>query len=77
MRVPHPCPTCGEPIPADAPQGVVIHHPHFGVVLKERMDALGIRCEVSTTRWESDPRLRWSAAYTEMVERFGESFAKR
>lgn len=32
------------PLPADADEGLVIHHPQFGVVLKERMEALGIAC---------------------------------
>jgi hypothetical protein len=31
-----------------ANQGVGIHHPQFGNVLKERMDELGIECEVHT-----------------------------
>ncbi len=29
-------------------QGIGIHHPKFGKVLKEKMDALGIECEVAT-----------------------------
>jgi hypothetical protein len=29
-------------------QGIGIHHPKFGQVLKERMDKLGIECEVHT-----------------------------
>jgi hypothetical protein len=29
-------------------QGIGIHHPKFGMVLKEKMDALGIECEVRT-----------------------------
>ena len=29
-------------------QGVGIHHPRFGMVLKEKMDALGIECQVRT-----------------------------
>lgn len=29
-----------------ANQGIGIHHPKFGVMLKEKMDPLGIRCEV-------------------------------
>jgi hypothetical protein len=29
-------------------QGVGIHHPKFGKVLKERMDKLGIECQVHT-----------------------------
>src|SRR5262249_57776201 len=26
--------------------GLVVHHPRFGIALKERMDRLGIECEV-------------------------------
>ena len=29
-------------------QGIGIHHPKFGKALKEKMDALGIECEVVT-----------------------------
>ena len=29
-------------------QGIGIHHPRFGKLLKERMDELGIECEVHT-----------------------------
>jgi hypothetical protein len=29
-------------------QSIGIHHPRFGKVLKEKMDALGIECEVLT-----------------------------
>ncbi|MFQ5810760.1 MAG: alpha/beta hydrolase fold domain-containing protein [Armatimonadota bacterium] len=32
------------PMAADADPGHVIHHPQFGVVLKERMEGLGIEC---------------------------------
>lgn len=32
------------PLPADARPGQGIHHPNFGVVLKEKMDALKIEC---------------------------------
>ncbi len=32
------------PLPPDADPDVVIHHPQFGVVLKQRMAALGITC---------------------------------
>jgi acetyl esterase/lipase len=34
------------PIPADAGPGKGIHHPKFGWVLKERMEAFGIGCRV-------------------------------
>ena len=33
------------PLPADASQGQVIHHPYFGKVLKDKLDALGVECE--------------------------------
>lgn len=29
-------------------QGIGIHHPRFGKALKEKMDGLGIECEVHT-----------------------------
>jgi hypothetical protein len=29
-------------------QGIGIHHPKFGTLLKEKMDALGIECQVHT-----------------------------
>lgn len=33
------------PLPKDASQGLVIHHAHFGEVLKQKLDALGVPCE--------------------------------
>jgi len=33
-------------LPPDAKPGAGIHHPRFGFFLKERMDKLGIECEV-------------------------------
>jgi acetyl esterase/lipase len=35
-----------EPVGPDTPLGVIVHHPKFGLALKERMDALGIECVV-------------------------------
>jgi acetyl esterase/lipase len=32
------------PLPAGSPPGKGIHHPNFGVALKERLDPLGIEC---------------------------------
>ena len=32
------------PLPDDASQGVLIHHPYFGKVLKEKLDALEVEC---------------------------------
>ncbi len=38
-----------EPLPADAKPGQGIHHPRFGIRLKEKMDALGIECVLRNT----------------------------
>ena len=41
------------PLPPDAKPGQGIHHPRFGLFLKERMDQLGIECEL---RYPGDGR---------------------
>lgn len=33
------------PLPEDASQGLLIHHPYFGKVLKDKLDELGVECE--------------------------------
>jgi acetyl esterase len=35
-----------EPVTNQSNLGLVVHHPRFGIALKERMDKLGIECEV-------------------------------
>ena len=35
--------------------GLVVHHPRFGIALKERMDALGIECVVQYKGSKGDP----------------------
>jgi acetyl esterase len=35
-----------EEVGPNTPLGVILHHPKFGLALKERMDALGIECTV-------------------------------
>lgn len=32
------------PLPEDASQGLVIHHPYFGKILKDKLDELGVEC---------------------------------
>jgi acetyl esterase len=64
------------PLPADADAGAVIHHPQFGVVLKQRMEELGIECvlrlpEDYDCRPEQAPRY----GLLEMVETFARWFA--
>ena len=33
-------------VDAESPLGLVVHHPKFGIALKERLDALGVECVV-------------------------------
>jgi len=37
-----------DPVTEETSLGAIVHHPRFGIVLKERMEALGLRCVV---RW--------------------------
>jgi acetyl esterase len=39
-------PQADTPLPANTPENIHIHHPRFGHLLKEKMDRLGIRCEL-------------------------------
>jgi acetyl esterase len=34
------------PLPENASQGLLIHHPYFGKVLKEKLDELGVECHL-------------------------------
>ncbi|MDP6447306.1 MAG: alpha/beta hydrolase fold domain-containing protein, partial [Pirellulaceae bacterium] len=51
-------------------QSIGIHHPKFGVDLKERMDKLGIRCEVYAARKSADGK-RPPASVAFMKGEFG------
>jgi acetyl esterase/lipase len=39
-------PQANDPLPPNAPGNLFIHHPKFGEVLKEKMDAVGVECIV-------------------------------
>jgi acetyl esterase len=39
-------PQANDPLPPNPPGNLFIHHPKFGIVLKERMDAVGVECIV-------------------------------
>jgi len=43
------------PLPENASQGLVIHHPHFGKVLKEKLDELGVECHFQYGRKREGP----------------------
>ncbi|HET6572846.1 MAG TPA: alpha/beta hydrolase [Fimbriiglobus sp.] len=52
------------PLPADAKPGQGIHHPNFGIALKEKMDPLGIECVL---RHRGDYKGKPDALHREMV----------
>jgi acetyl esterase/lipase len=43
------------PLPKSASQGLVIHHPYFGKVLKDKLDSLGVECHFHYGRNRSGP----------------------
>ena len=43
------------PLPEDASQGLLIHHPYFGKVLKEKLDSLGVECHLRYGRHRPSP----------------------
>lgn len=52
------------PIPQTAGRGTGMHHPRFGIVLKRRMEALGLECRLSYGEPLGDDR---SAVYSAML----------
>ena len=46
----------GTPLPADADINLSIHHPQFGVLLKEKLDAAGVENVLQTKDDGSDPQ---------------------
>jgi acetyl esterase/lipase len=66
------------PLPADAPEGLVIHHPQFGVVLKAEMEKLGIKCELHLAEeYEAESRRLQEKAFGQMVQFFAACFGGR
>lgn len=47
-----------EPVTASSSLGLAVHHPLFGVALKERMDALGIECIVQYNDAQTGQQVR-------------------
>ncbi len=56
-----------EPVTDKTPMGAIVHHPKFGIVLKEKMDALGIECVVQYPG-SSGPRISSFAFIRKHVE---------
>lgn len=43
------------PLPLTASQGLLIHHPYFGKILKDKLDKLGVECELRHGGREAGP----------------------
>jgi acetyl esterase len=52
-------PLGGTPLPENTPINVSIHHPEFGVMLKEKLDAAGVENVLQTKGDGSDPQALW------------------
>jgi acetyl esterase len=52
-------PLGGTPLPENTPINMSIHHPEFGVILKERLDAAGVENVLQTNGDGSDPQALW------------------
>ncbi|WP_395737617.1 alpha/beta hydrolase fold domain-containing protein [Prosthecobacter sp.] len=52
-------PLGGTPFPAATSPNITIHHPEFGAMLKEKLDALGIENVLQTKDDGSDPQAMW------------------
>jgi acetyl esterase/lipase len=65
------------PLPAEASENAVIHHSQFGVVLRQEMEALGIRCQLWLGKdHDGDPGGRQAAGFADMVTFFAECFER-
>jgi len=52
-------PLGGTPLPEDTPINTSIHHSEFGVILKEKLDAVGVENVLQTAGDGSDPQALW------------------
>jgi hypothetical protein len=52
-------PLGGTPLPENTPINNSIHHPEFGVMLKEKLDAAGVENVLQTAGDGSDPLALW------------------
>jgi acetyl esterase/lipase len=63
-----------DPLPPDAGPGVGIHHPRFGVALKEKLDPLKIECVLRHRDDYANERSPTDALHREMVAFFKKHF---
>lgn len=63
-----------QPLPPDARPGAGIHHPRFGFFLKERMDKLGIECQMHLR--DEYNEVRGPEMFRQMVAFFQKYFPK-
>ncbi len=71
----YPGKTTPVPLPADVSEGLCIHHPQFGVVLKQELDKLGITCELHLSEeYQAERKHLQATAFAQMVEFFAQCF---
>jgi acetyl esterase/lipase len=63
-------PLGGTPLPPETPVNTSIHHPEFGVMLKEKLDAAGVENVLQTKGDGSDPQAMWTFLFKHLKPEF-------
>ncbi len=69
-------PLGGVPLPPTTSADVSIHHPEFGVILKEKLDALGVEAVLQTKNDGSDPNAMWKFLFKHLKPEFASQEGK-
>lgn len=63
-------PLGGTPLPPETSTNISIHHPEFGVMLKEKLDAAGVENFLQTKNDGSDPLAMWKFLFKHLKPEF-------
>lgn len=66
----------GTPLPRNTDPNVSIHHPEFGVLLKEKLDKLGVENVLQSKGDGSDPHAMWKFLFKHLKPEFAPGEAK-
>ncbi len=66
-------PLGGTPLPENTPINTSIHHSEFGVMLKEKLDAIGVENVLQTKDDGSDPMAMWKFLFKHLKPEFAPS----
>jgi len=58
-----------EPVTEETPLGAIVHHPKFGIALKEKLDKLGVLCIVQYP--DHPPRDQWISDFDFLAKHLG------